>query len=330
MTKTKSIPINGKRPLVNGAASRQKIDSRWAMQVLERLSEAAPFSIKIRVSQVDVDTFSHATYSSYVRWQSIAVDEFLLRCEPQLATAFQSKRLRIRTTGAGFRYFAGANYGDVIHLRLKLATSDGNNLDVSSVFHSGESRNGQLLAEGWQSFAVHELKEGRCKLIQGPPIPTRDEHIPMLKDFWTALRDSTYLHNGIRVFFRHLDQFGKVHIVNLFEWAGAARESYLLDTVPAYQEVTKRPLLWVTAAASQECFGDAEFGDVLAVRVFSERVRRCSFDFVLDTINVSRGYLMARGRQTTAFIDAKQQKVTQIPPEVLEVVKRIQVRPAPS
>ncbi len=133
-----------------------------------------------------------------------------------------------------------------------------------------------------------------------------------------------YVFNGIRVYFRHLDQYGKSHVLNLFNWAGSAREAYLVETVRNYKELVTRPILWVTTKISQEILGDAEFGDVLEIRMVSEIIRKHSFDFVLETYNVSQRRLIARGRQTIAFVDAKAGTTVAIPREVMEVVRKIE------
>ena len=136
--------------------------------------------------------------------------------------------------------------------------------------------------------------------------------------------DGAYLYNGITVYFRHLDQLGNSHLLNLFNWAGSAREAYLVETVQNYRELIKKPMLWVTTKICQEIFSEAEFGDVLEIRMVSDRLRRCSFDFVLDTYNVSKKCLIAKGRQTIAFVDAKDGTMIEIPEEVMEVIKKIQ------
>jgi len=133
-----------------------------------------------------------------------------------------------------------------------------------------------------------------------------------------------YIYNGITVYFRHLDRLGKNHLLNLFNWAGSAREAYLVETVQNYKELIKKPMLWVTTKISQEVLGEAEFGDVIEIRMVSNRIRRHSFDFVLDTYNVSRGCLIAKGRQTIAFVDANNGTTVEIPEEVMEVIKRIE------
>ena len=133
-----------------------------------------------------------------------------------------------------------------------------------------------------------------------------------------------YVYNGIRVYFSHLDRYGKSHVLNLFNWAGFVREAYLVETVKNYQEVVRRPILWVTTKISQEIFVDAEFGDVIEIKMVSDRIKKHSFDFILDTYNVSKNCLMARGVQTIAFVDPKVKKTVGIPSEVMEVIRKIQ------
>lgn len=130
----------------------------------------------------------------------------------------------------------------------------------------------------------------------------------------------TYVYDQIRVFFKHTDYHGFVHPYNFLEWMSYTREAYFQDLVPNFLELTQRNIKMVTAEVEFEPLRDVIFGDQIAVKIYSENVRRLSFDVIFEFFRANDGALLGRGRQRLTFLDGETGRPARIPEELKSVV----------
>ena len=122
------------------------------------------------------------------------------------------------------------------------------------------------------------------------------------------------------VFFKHTDYYGFVHPYNYFEWMSYTREAYFQELVPNFLELCNRNIKMVTAFVELELFNDGIFGDQIICKIYSENVRRLSFDVIFDFSDKTKGTLLSKGRQRLTFLDAETARPARIPDELKNVV----------
>lgn len=128
----------------------------------------------------------------------------------------------------------------------------------------------------------------------------------------------------ITVFFKHTDYHGFVHGYNYLEWMSYAREAFFQSMVNNFQEVCERSVKMVTTQVEFEQQDDAVFGDEIEFHIYSQRVRRSSFDVIFQVYRKKDRKKLGLGRQTLAFLDASTGRLTEIPSELKEPVKRLE------
>ena len=124
----------------------------------------------------------------------------------------------------------------------------------------------------------------------------------------------------LTVFFKHTDYHGFVHPYNYLEWMSYAREAFFQDLVPNFLKLSKSNIKMVTAEVEFECRADAIFGDRIIVKIYSQNVKRLSFDVVFKFYRDKDNLLLGDGRQTLTFLDAETGKPTRIPEELKSAV----------
>lgn len=129
-----------------------------------------------------------------------------------------------------------------------------------------------------------------------------------------------YTYGPIRVFFKHTDYHGFVHPYNYLEWMSYTREAYFQDLVPNFLELTQRNIKMVTAEVELTLLQDAIFGDHIKVQIYSQNVKRLSFEVIFEFFRKREAALLAQGRQRLTFLDAETGRPARIPEELKEPV----------
>lgn len=129
-----------------------------------------------------------------------------------------------------------------------------------------------------------------------------------------------FVYDKIGVFFKHTDYHGFVHPYNYLEWMSYTREAYFQDLVPNFLELTHRNIKMVTAEVEFTLLTDALFGDQIVVKIFSESVKRLSFDVIFEFSRRRDGACLGKGRQRLTFVDADSRRPARIPEELKKVV----------
>ncbi len=124
----------------------------------------------------------------------------------------------------------------------------------------------------------------------------------------------------LTVFFKHTDYHGFVHPYNYYEWMSYTREAYFQELVPNFLELCNRNIKMVTASVELELLNDAVFGDGILCKIYSENVKRLSFDVVFEFCHKTKETQLSKGRQRLTFIDADMGRPARIPEELKAVV----------
>lgn len=124
----------------------------------------------------------------------------------------------------------------------------------------------------------------------------------------------------IRVFFKHTDFHGFVHPYNYLEWMSYTREAYFQDLIPNFLELCQRDIKMVTALVDFEILNDAVFGDHVICKIYSENVRRLSFDVIFEFSLEHNNLLLGRGKQRLTFLNVQDSRPARIPEELKTIV----------
>ena len=124
----------------------------------------------------------------------------------------------------------------------------------------------------------------------------------------------------ITVFFKHTDYHGFVHAYNYLEWMSYAREAFFQDLVPNFLELCERNIKMVTAVVEFRHLADAIFGDQVVVKIYSENVKRLSFDVIFEFCRKKDSLMLGKGLQRLTFLDAEAGRPVRIPEELKSAV----------
>ena len=124
----------------------------------------------------------------------------------------------------------------------------------------------------------------------------------------------------ITVFFKHTDYHGFVHPYNYLEWMSYTREAFFQELVPNFLELCDRDIKMVTAEVLFSFLADATFGDQIIVKIYSENVKRLSFDVVFEFYRKKDNTRLGEGRQKLTFLEAKTGRPARITEELKNVV----------
>lgn len=124
----------------------------------------------------------------------------------------------------------------------------------------------------------------------------------------------------IQVFFKHTDYHGFVHPYNYLEWMSYVREAYFQELVPNFLELCNRDIKMVTVMAEFQLVEDAIFGGHVTCKIYSENVKRVSFDVVFEFYRQEHDVLLGKGRQCLTFLDGQTGRPARIPEELKNVV----------
>ena len=132
---------------------------------------------------------------------------------------------------------------------------------------------------------------------------------------------NTFTYDKIKVFFKHTDYHGFVHIYNYLEWMSYAREAFFSDLFQSSSVDIADMFSIVTINVEYNFIADAKFGDDIKIVIFTENVRKVSFDVCFEFYLSGDGKKIGLGRQTLVFLDKNSFKPTLIPEKLFAEVK---------
>ena len=93
---------------------------------------------------------------------------------------------------------------------------------------------------------------------------------------------NTFIFKELKVFYKHTDYYGVVHPYNFYEWTSYVREAYFQETVANFKEVSARSIKMMTTKIGLEFFGGAVFGDDVEARLTVGKIKKVSFDMIIN------------------------------------------------
>ena len=130
-----------------------------------------------------------------------------------------------------------------------------------------------------------------------------------------------FVYDNIKVFFKHTDYYGFVHIYYYLEWMSYAREAFFNKLFPQFSEKMTNFSV-VTVNVSYDHFLDSKFGDNVKVVIYTKRVRKLSFDVIYEFYNQKNTEKIGLGKQTLVFLDKATGRPVLIPEKLYIEVKK--------
>ncbi len=132
-----------------------------------------------------------------------------------------------------------------------------------------------------------------------------------------------FVYDQVKVFFKHTDFYGFVHQYNFLEWMSYAREAFFSNLFPAFStNDSLKEISMVTIKANYDYYDDAKFGDDIQIVIFTENVRRISFDVIFEFYKKKSHAPLGVGRQTLVFLKRNSTRPAFIPQELLYEIQK--------
>ena len=131
-----------------------------------------------------------------------------------------------------------------------------------------------------------------------------------------------FIYDRITVYFKHTDYYGFVHAYNYLEWMSYAREAFFKKIFPAFSGEDANQYNIVTTKVTHEYLSDAKFGDEIKIVIFTENVRRASFDVIFEFYVKADDKKLGAGRQTLVFLNTKTMRPTFINDNLYVEIKK--------
>lgn len=129
-----------------------------------------------------------------------------------------------------------------------------------------------------------------------------------------------FICDQIKVYFKHTEYWGDVHPYNYLEWTSYVRESFFQETVNNFLEVLERPIKMMTTKMSLDIVGKAQFGDLIEARLAVGKIKKVSFDMMIEFFNKKQGSVVATTTHTVVFFNEMTNRFAPIPVEMTIVI----------
>lgn len=288
------------------------------------------FVYKYVVMLSDTDQFKHMSFANYLKLVYLATDALFLSCFD--SNFLSKKRLKLAETQMQFK--KQTPVGSRILIKVNASEVEGSRFSLLYTFVLEET--GELVGLARQKYVLisqitqvpETISDGMKMLLD----TIRVEEAGRLgrrrnEKEGPAATHQIFTFDHIIVFFKHTDYHGYVHPYNYLEWMSYTREAYFQNLVPNFLELCKRNINMVTADVWFELIGDAVFGDQISIKIYSENVRRLSFDVIFEFYCERRRSLLGKGCQRLTFLDIGSSKPALIPLELKNVVLLFERKP---
>ena len=137
----------------------------------------------------------------------------------------------------------------------------------------------------------------------------------------------------VRVYYEDTDAGGVVFYANYLKFFERARTEWLRSAGINQQLMTEtHGVMFVVKSTAVDYHAPAKLDNELKLTVVVERMGRASVQFIQEAWRVSKDgeqqELLATGRIKVGCVDTQRFKPSQIPSQVLDCIKTLEVRPA--
>lgn len=130
----------------------------------------------------------------------------------------------------------------------------------------------------------------------------------------------------LTVFFKHTDYHGFLHPYNFFEWTSYVREAFFSQKCVDFRQILDSPIKMMTAKINADIKADSKFGDTIEARFTTCRIKKVSFDVIIQFFNKRIEKVVCKTQHTLVFLDSQTQKFTDIPGNIKDAVENYEQR----
>jgi len=131
-------------------------------------------------------------------------------------------------------------------------------------------------------------------------------------------QSKTYIYDKLSVFFKHTDYYGFIHPYNFYEWTSYVREAFFSQHCGDFFNILNSPIKMMTSKISAEMYDDSIFGDNIEARLTTARIKKISFDVIVNYYNKRLYKIVCKTQHTLVFVDSESQRFASIPVEIRE------------
>lgn len=132
--------------------------------------------------------------------------------------------------------------------------------------------------------------------------------------------NKVFIFDKIKVFFKHTDYYGYVHPYNYLEWTSYVREAYFAEICQNFHSIIESKVKMMTSKINLIMHDDSFFGDDLEARFVTSKIKRVSFDVIIQFYNIRLKKNVAQTQHTLVFVDALIGQFAAIPDSLKNVI----------
>ena len=129
-----------------------------------------------------------------------------------------------------------------------------------------------------------------------------------------------FIFDKIRIFFKHTDYYGCVHPYNYLEWTSYVREAFFSEICRDFKAIIESKVKMMTSKINLSMYEDGIFGDSIEARFMTSRIKKVSFDVIVQFFNARLGKISAETQHTLVFMDSSTGQFTAIPESLKDVI----------
>ena len=129
-----------------------------------------------------------------------------------------------------------------------------------------------------------------------------------------------FIFDKIKIFFKHTDYYGFVHPYNYLEWTSYVREAYFSEICQDFKAIIESKVKMMTSKISLAMYEDSMFGDNIEARFVTSKIKKVSFDVIIQFYNKRLQKNVAETQHTLVFVDSSTMQFTTIPQALKDVI----------
>ena len=132
--------------------------------------------------------------------------------------------------------------------------------------------------------------------------------------------NKVFIFDKIKVFFKHTDYHGYVHPYNYLEWTSYVREAFFSEVCDVFKAIIESKVKMMTSKISLTMHEDSVFGDNLEGRFVTSKIKKVSFDVIIQFYNSGLQKIVSETQHTLVFVDSATGQFAAIPEGLKSVI----------
>jgi acyl-CoA thioesterase FadM len=127
-------------------------------------------------------------------------------------------------------------------------------------------------------------------------------------------------------YLKHTNAYGNIYYSNYFDFAGALREGFYVESICERDPVKVQSYMFATHEASMKYHVDGHPFDVILGTLNTAHIGHTSTELVIRFYNASNSQLLCEGKQTIAIVNSQTHGLDKTPAWMLDKLKEYEIR----